>query len=107
MSSSSDEDSEEEDEEEDDESESELLSLPESESDVAFFLAAAFVLFYLPSDESEEPDESESDSDAAALPFVRTGVYWAFCKALAASFAAFTSSSDQIGFSLNVASCFS
>jgi len=70
-------------------------------------LAAGLAFFFLPLDESEESDESESDSEAAALPFGLAGGACAFYKALAASLAALISSSDHIGFSLNVAICFS
>ena len=105
-SSSSDEDSEEEDEDDpEEESESELLSLSDSESDEVFFLAGGLAFLAFPSEESEDSEESESDYFLAALALVEAGVDDAFCKALAASLAALASSSDQIGFSLNVASC--
>lgn len=104
-SSSSEEDSED-DSEEDEESEedSELLSLPESDS--SFFLAATLGFLVFSSDESEDP-ESDSEDEAAAFYLIWVegvdAAFWSF----AASLAARASSSDQIGFSLNVASCFS
>ncbi len=105
-SSSSDEDSED-DSEDDEESEedSELLSLPESDS--SFFLAATLGFLVFSSDESEEPEDSDSEEEPAAFYLIWVegvvAAFWSF----AASLAARASSSDQIGFSLNVASCFS
>lgn len=106
-SSPSDEDSED-DSDDDSEDESELLlslSLPDSDSDsLAFFFAAGLVFLGFSSDESEDPSDSDEE---AALLFFWAGVEVVFCKALAASLTARASSSDHIGFSLNVAICFS
>ena len=111
-SSSSEDDSSDEDSEEDSEEDPdpELLSLSEPDSESSFFFSGAFP-FGFSSEESDDPEsESYSDEDYSALPlgFLATGVAEeAYYNALAVSFAARASSSDQIGFSLKVASCFS